>query len=120
MTQARRLARALPGDITRIVSSPQQRALEAAWIVAQTRGLTVDVAPELRERDFGEFEGLTLSEVEQRYPALWQAGVIMAWDTPPPQGESTREVVRQVSAALGELRARHANEVLLLCVCAAL
>lgn len=117
MTQARRLAQALPGDITRIVSSPQQRALQTALTVAQARGLKVEVMPDLRERDFGEFDGLTLPEVQQRHPTLWQAGIITAWDTPPPGGETTRQVVQRVSVALAELQARHANhEVLLLCV----
>lgn len=117
MTQARRLAQALPGDITHIVSSPQQRALQTALTVAQARGLKVAVMHELRERDFGEFEGLTLAEVAQRYPALWQAGVITAWDTPPPGGETTRQVVQRVSAALADLQSRHGeHEVLLLCV----
>jgi broad specificity phosphatase PhoE len=116
MTQARRLAQTLPGDVTRIVSSPQQRALQTAMTVAQARGLKVEVMPELRERDFGEFEGLTLAEVEQRYPLLWRAGVTTAWDVPPPRGETTRAVVQRVSMAWQLLQARHADEVLLLCV----
>lgn len=117
MIQARRLAQALPGDITHIVSSPQQRALQTALTVAQARGLKVVVMPELRERDFGAFEGLTLPEVAQRHPALWQAGVITAWDTPPPGGETARQVVLRVSAALADLQSRHGeHEVLLLCV----
>jgi broad specificity phosphatase PhoE len=117
MTQARRLAQVLPADITHIVSSPQQRALQTALTVAQARGLKVAVMPELRERDFGEFEGLTLAEVAQRYPGPWQAGIVTAWDTPLAGGETTRQVVQRVSAALAELQARHADhEVLLLCV----
>ena len=117
MTQARRLAQALPGDITHIVSSPQQRTLQTALTVAQARGLKVTVMPGLRERDFGEFEGLTLPQVAQRYPALWQAGIITAWDMPPPSGETTRQVVQRVSAVVAELQACHGeHEVLLLCV----
>lgn len=117
MTQARRLAQALPGDITHIVSSPQQRALQTALTVAQARGLKVRVMPELRERDFGAFEGLTLAEVANRHPEMWQSGVITAWDTPPPGGETTRQVVHRVSVALADLLACHTQrEVLLLCV----
>lgn len=117
MTQARRLAQALPGDISHIVSSPQQRALQTALTVAQARGLRVTVMSDLRERDFGAFEGLTLPEVANRNPALWQSGIVTAWDSPPPGGETTRQVVQRVSAALADLQARHTeHEVLLLCV----
>lgn len=116
LAQAQTLAAALPDDITRIVSSPLQRALQTAQTVAGSRGLAVEVLPALRERDFGVFEGLTADEVAERFPALWQAGVMTAWDLPPPEGESTREVVQRVGDALEELQSRHAGEVLLLCV----
>jgi broad specificity phosphatase PhoE len=115
MTQARRLAQVLPADIQRIISSPQQRALQTALTVAQARGLRVEVEPDFRERDFGAFEGLTSSEAAQRHPALWQAGIITAWDMPLPGGETNRQMVQRVSAVLQGLQARYANEVMLVC-----
>jgi broad specificity phosphatase PhoE len=116
MTQARRLAQALPAGIQHIVASPQQRALQTALTVAQARGLKVAVAPDLRERDFGAFEGLTQAEVAARYPALAPTGMLTEWDVPPTGGETTRQVVMRVSGVLRDLQAQHADQVVLLCV----
>ena len=69
--QADALAAALPHDITRIVASPLQRALQTAQAVGSARGLAVHTMTGLREKDFGVFDGLTPAEVAERYPALW-------------------------------------------------
>ena len=49
-------------------SSDLLRAYDTAQAVAQGRGreLVTDVG--LRERHFGEFQGFTWSEIEQRWP----------------------------------------------------
>lgn len=74
-TQARELASALAGHaIGRVVTSDLARARETGEIVAAALGLArPDVVPELRERRFGVFEGLTRDECMQRYPEAWQA-----------------------------------------------
>jgi len=72
--QARALATALPGAITSVVTSDLQRAHETGAIVARELGLPPPrVVPELRERAFGVFEGLTRDECMTRYPAAWAA-----------------------------------------------
>jgi len=48
------------------------RAKETADIVAQSLGVAdVTVDPDLRERYFGVFEGLTREECAERHPDLW-------------------------------------------------
>ena len=73
--QARDLAAALTGHaIERVVTSDLIRARETGSIVAELLGLGAPVVvPELRERAFGVFEGLTRDECMQRYPQAWQA-----------------------------------------------
>jgi uncharacterized phosphatase len=59
-----------------IVSSPLKRASETAEIIAD--GLGVDVGPSyelLCERHYGEGEGLTKSEVDERWPDASQPGL---------------------------------------------
>src|SRR6266545_529223 len=55
-----------------IRASDLSRAKETADIVAQSLGVA-DVAadPDLRERYFGVFEGLTREECAERHPDLW-------------------------------------------------
>lgn len=115
MTQARRLAHALPGDVQHIVSSAQLCAMQTAYTVALARGMKVEVLSDLCERDYGVVEGLTPAEVALRYPALAPTGVITGWDATPVRGETTREVVARVSQVLANLQAAHAGQVVLVC-----
>jgi broad specificity phosphatase PhoE len=114
--QAEALAVALPHDVIHIVASPLQRALHTAQAVGRARGLVVQVMAELREKDFGAFDGLTPAEVAERYPALWQSGVITSWNQRPPGGETTREVVQRISDCLHELRDRYRDDTVLVVV----
>ncbi len=61
--QARGLAERLAGDaITAVYSSDLSRARETAEILAEPLGLPVVTDPDLRERNWGNWEGLTGSE----------------------------------------------------------
>src|SRR5688500_9075185 len=67
--QAIELATALGDEpVDAIYSSDLVRAHETARILAERRGLGVTVIPELREKSFGTWEGLTDREVLQRFP----------------------------------------------------
>jgi probable phosphoglycerate mutase len=110
--QARELAAALADHgIERVVTSDLIRARETGSIVAQALGLPApDIVPELRERRFGVFEGLTRDECRQRYPAAWQA-----WHdrTGVPDGAEALDVaVERMHAALAVLLAERAATAL--------
>ncbi len=67
--QARSLAEELAAErIDAVYSSDLLRAHETARIVAETKGLGVTAIPDLRERDFGTWEGLTDDEILARFP----------------------------------------------------
>jgi len=74
--QAERLAQALGDDeLQAIYSSDLSRARQTAAPLAARQGLTVRVDVELRERAFGQFEGLSYAQIEQRWPeqaAAWR------------------------------------------------
>jgi probable phosphoglycerate mutase len=71
--QALSLAESLRGcEIARIVASDLSRARRTAEIVASTLSVEcIGVDPDLRERAFGLFEGLTRDECAARYPEEW-------------------------------------------------
>ena len=60
-------------DYDAVVASPRTRARETAEPLAAARGLDVTVADDLREIDFGSFEGRTYAEIEQSEPELFRA-----------------------------------------------
>ena len=86
-------------------SSPLRRARDTA--VAISEPVTVG---DLREVDFGTFEGLTAVEAEALDPAAFAA-----WTADPstvrfPGGGCFAEVAARVSAVVARLRVRHAGE----------
>src|SRR5262245_27471724 len=76
--QARRLAARLRGEgIGRVWSSELSRARETAETIAAAMGVSVRVEPGLNEIDFGEWEGLSIQEIEARDPerfVAWRSG----------------------------------------------
>jgi uncharacterized phosphatase len=98
--QAVALADTLDGkQIDAIYSSDLLRAHETARIVAERRGLQVTLVPELRERDFGTWEGLTDAEILERFPHA-RTG---SWG----DAETKEEMTERVHVALARIAAEH-------------
>ncbi|MEV5557329.1 bifunctional RNase H/acid phosphatase [Nonomuraea wenchangensis] len=95
-----------------IVSSPLKRARQTAAAIAARTGLDVEVDDELREADFGEWEGHTFTEVQRRWPAE-----LAAWladpEAAPPGGESFAVAARRVQAAGERLVERYEGKTVL-------
>ncbi len=72
--EARAAAASLEGiDIQRIYSSPLSRAAETAAAIAERRGIQVIPDPSFIDLDFGEWHGLPLREVREKYSSLYRA-----------------------------------------------
>jgi broad specificity phosphatase PhoE len=112
--QALNLEASLPPGIGRIISSPQRRAYQTACAVAESRRLPLTTMANFRERNFGVFEGLTPEQARHGYPELWAQGILQQWNSAPPDGETTRAVVRRTAAGLRELRTNFRDEAVLL------
>lgn len=99
----------------RILSSPLQRCAVFAAALAAERGIPCGFDPRLRELHFGDWEGLTAAELQQRNPeALGRF-----WQDPeryPPPGAETLAALRErVLDCCGELlRHRAADERILI------
>ncbi|MHB9020462.1 MAG: histidine phosphatase family protein [Halothiobacillus sp.] len=57
---------------TALVSSPLARCRAFAEKLATERGLPLMIDPNLRERGFGVWEGLTFAQVQQRFPEQYR------------------------------------------------
>lgn len=80
----------------KIYISPLKRCLQSAYILAPNCQMVE--LEQLREMDFGKFEGKTPDELKDDpdYAAFLKGGL----DNPPPGGESAREVVTRCYDAL--------------------
>jgi broad specificity phosphatase PhoE len=94
--QARVMGRALRREIrdsgaVRVESSPLGRARETAAIICRELGVDANeiaVSPLLIEHGFGEWQGLTNEEVDERYPGERERRSVDKWSYVIPGGES--------------------------------
>jgi len=99
--QVRRLSHRLAGwPIAEVYTSPLRRTYATAAILAEPHELQPRVLDNLIEIDLGDWQGLYMSEISQRWPELWQQ-----WRTDPseviiPNGESLTEVAERVIPAV--------------------
>jgi broad specificity phosphatase PhoE/ribonuclease HI len=105
--QAERLASAVSSiRPAAVVSSPLRRAVETADAVGRRCGSKVEVVEELRETDFGAWEGLTVEEVAAGWPdelARWRADP----RHPAPTGESFAQTAERVASARARIVAEN-------------
>jgi broad specificity phosphatase PhoE len=94
--QARALAPALRAEtFARVLSSPLRRALETCELTGFAD--RVEVRDELKEWDYGEYEGLTTPQIRERRPDwdLWRDGC--------PGGESPEQICARADRLLASL-----------------
>jgi probable phosphoglycerate mutase len=111
--QAHRLALAIAEEgLDAIYSSDLLRALETAQAVASGSGKPIATDTGLRERGFGEFEGLTFQEIGQRWPdqsARWRRRDPTFG---PPGGEVLRDFYDRSVATVMRLAAAHPGQTI--------
>jgi broad specificity phosphatase PhoE len=96
-----------------IYASPLIRARETAARIAEAHGLEVAIEQGLIEMDIGEVEGLTFSEVRQKFPALaenWggSEGPVFRM----PGGERLVDVQARAIQGIDTLAARHPDQTI--------
>lgn len=97
-------------NLSAIYSSDLQRAVRSAEIIAEPHGLTPVQLPALRERNFGIWEGMTFTDIKEKYPSEFEAWAGNPLKYSPIGGENTIEVNERVVNALGEIIDRHTGE----------
>ena len=94
-----------------VYASPRRRALETAAPLAAAHGLGVLVDDDLREIDFGDFEGRRYEEIEEAEPELYRAWMESPTTVRFPNGECYADVRARALAAFERIRAAHACAV---------
>ena len=108
---ARRLAVA---SIDVAYSSDLSRSNETARIILGERNIPLHATPDLRERDYGIFEGLTLEERKDKFPEMFAASLVKDLDFAPTGGESPRATSARMTTFIASLKARHPDESVLI------
>jgi broad specificity phosphatase PhoE len=95
-------------------SSPLSRARDTAQAICKHHKIEVVDLPGLADINYGEWQGLPLTEVKKVYAELYHQ-----WETAPhtvrfPKGETLEEVRTRAWAAVEEVVKRHPGQVVLL------
>ena len=93
-----------------LYSSPLKRATESAAIAGALLRLPSIVSPDLREINFGSFEGLAYDEVERLYPEQYRIWMERPTEIKFPQGESFADVKVRVLRFKEFLLCTHAGK----------
>jgi len=100
-------------ELAAVYSSPLQRALRTAEVIAERNRLEVAVAPGLIDIDYGEWQGLSHEEVKARYQELYASWVDHPERVRMPAGESLDEVRQRALAVVEEVLLRHSGSIVL-------
>lgn len=104
MEQIKRVAEFINSSpLTSVYSSPLSRALKSAELIAEPHGLRPVVIHDLRERNFGVWEGMSFDEIKEKYPEEFNAWAENPLKYSPVNGESTIEVRDRVIKAFEEI-----------------
>jgi broad specificity phosphatase PhoE len=89
--------------VSRVFTSTLSRSVESGRIVAHAQGLDVEMDPAFDEVAFGVWEGLSFTEIGQRYPEELERWIEDPGAHPPPGGESFVEARKRSMARLKKI-----------------
>jgi broad specificity phosphatase PhoE len=108
--QAKELSRRLTKEpIHKIYTSDKKRAIESARIIF--KGRKIIRCHDLREINFGIFEGKCHREIMQSYPLLYQKWLDDPYHTFVPEAESLNSFQKRVRAALRDIASSCKDEI---------
>lgn len=93
-----------------LYSSDLTRALDTARAIGEREGLEVRVLPQIRERNYGIFEGLTAAEAAARYPEAYARYVARDPHYDFETGESLLDFAARVAEGIDWITRHHVGQ----------
>jgi broad specificity phosphatase PhoE len=98
---------------TRIITSPAPRARTTATLINEALRVEIREEQDLREQDWGIWEGLSWAEIQTDSSDELRKQVEKGWSFRPPEGESRIEVYRRARALLRSIGHEYQGEQIL-------
>jgi probable phosphoglycerate mutase len=100
----------------RIIYSDLGRTRQTMELINHTLNLPVHPEKRFREQNWGEWSGISLAEVKQKYEKQLQNMVRSGWSFKPPGGESREQVLSRSLDALNDVHTSWPGEsILIIC-----
>ncbi len=97
-------------ELDAIYSSDLSRAYDTAVPLAKNKNLTINSRSELREIDFGEWEGLTYEEIDSRWPGAIMQMYFDVTSLRISKGETFLDLMARSAKVIDEIEKEHSNE----------
>lgn len=115
ISQARKTAQRLSKEnISTIYSSDLMRAQQTAEIIGLKHNLVINYCKDLREINFGQWEGRTYGEIEGQYPQLLNLWIEDPEKLKIPGGETFGELRERAMKVIDNILLKHHQETVLL------
>jgi len=98
------------GLLSAVYCSDLSRATKSAEIIAAPYGLKPVVMTELRERNFGTWEGMTFDEIKEKWPDAFSDWAENPMKFSPLEGESTIDARERATQAFNDIFERHKGQ----------
>ncbi len=98
----------------RILTSDTGRAVETAGRINEKLKISITPDRRLREQDWGQWTGKTLTEIEKDHPQLLTDQIRAGWMFCPPEGETRLNIWKRSQQALGDAAAKWPGETILI------
>ena len=111
--------RAVAGQLTgqhiqAVYAAEGEAERQTAALLAKSLGLKVQTSNDLRELDYGLWQGLTEGEIKRRFPKIYRQWTEAPATVRPPDGETLEQAQKRIRSALREILKRHPDELVLL------
>jgi len=114
ITQANRLGKSLANESIDIAySSDLSRAFDTAQAILAQRSIPHFIDQSLRERCYGEIQGMTYAQIEAELPDNHRAWHTRDPDFQPKNGESLRQFYQRVEAGMLQIAKAHFEQTIL-------
>ena len=97
--------------VTKVFTSTLSRAYETGLAIGKSQNVPVEQLKGLEEVGYGVWEGMTMAEIQEKYPKeleLWYNSPV---DVAPPEGESQVQVYERCGRALDTILAQARGDV---------
>lgn len=98
-------------DITRIYSSPLDRAYDTAKIVGDLLKIDITRYDRLKEFCFGEWEGMTYDDIKTKYPVQWECWTNKSFEFSIPNGETLIEGMDRIVKVINEIIQKNSSNI---------
>jgi alpha-ribazole phosphatase len=93
--------------LSAIYSSPLKRTLKTAKILSDGTGMDIKISANLRELNFGKWEGLKFEEINEKYRQDYQDWLSDPYRNPPTGGESFGNLINRAKESVKKIIAEN-------------